>query len=1148
MSALLLSGESPTTTTRTKAVDFFISYTRRDLAWAQWLAQTLESQGYTTRYQDRDFAIGTNFVAEMHDGVVDAKGVIAVLSPEYVTSPYCRDEWTAADLAQSTALVPVRVVDFTVEGLLGTRAFVDFVGLDESGAQQTLIDKVGRVESIGASGRETPAADLGRAPHAYPVQLHRVPAAAAPLLGRDDYLNRIEEGLEERTGPVVIVPDAAGLTGRGCTALAADYVRSRGQSYESVFWIHGRPTSLLPLGYWRVGRQLGLPPQLRTRDGVTELLEQKARRGRVLLVIDDAPDRGELFAWLPSHDVECIITSNSGSYYGELNVIPLGTLSFDEARSALVTPADQPDQAAVALLERVGNDPQSVALIAAYLRAVPGSPAELTARIDGCLAQANLTVQDALKRVVLATLEEICPPASMLLALLSFAAPRPVPLACLESAASTGMPQLDRVVQSPETNQLALVALTRLGLAHQVMDTLSIATWAGRRARDGLGPDERDGCHAAAVRLFTSALRDARSRADDDTADQLVAHLHVARHDMASPLNAATALDADGELGRHLSAARLHDQALAVMAEGLQRARRDDVSPEQLVRVLRDAAAAHEAAGMRLQAIEDLTSARAAAATLGARTAVPVLVQVGRLLARDDEADRAASTFDEAAGLIDAAEGDHTLEQLELDEARTEAARLKGDLEAALRIADDRFALASRWQGPDGFHAIQALIDRGWLHRRRGDHRDASTALEGAIRHLEKKAEDEMLAAALVEHAAALVSVNELEDAKLELGRAAVIYAERRGRRSDEIRHIRRHLADIHDAQGDAERAYELRRLAGDPQDPQVVVQSDTLRKLDRLRGQDITPVLGPGIATRLFTSRESIAESWAAEYPMEQHWHRSLPEIAQYRTIRESDEQVRLDLKAHIAGDLLSRYGPALPHKVRGLEPREPSTLEEVLRAVGAVERLCDPFEHHAVLASLPASIYISAGASDLLRDALVDQGKEPRVAVCDWRSQRVNKGAPEAAFHYQPTPERPLVLHIFGHLRERGSVVLTESDHIRFAIEIARGTPRGRVVPHTVVNAMAAGTLLILGFELQSWEFHVLFQALIDQPGSFPSDLSESVAVNVADESAWIDPSRAREYVQGYFTHRRVEVLWDDLDSVVKRLRSLWPGEVAA
>lgn len=30
-----------------------------------------------------------------------------------------------------------------------------------------------------------------------------------------------------------------------------------------------------------------------------------------------------------------------------------------------------------------------------------------------------------------------------------------------------------------------------------------------------------------------------------------------------------------------------------------------------------------------------------------------------------------------------------------------------------------------------------------------------------------------------------------------------------------------------------------------------------------------------------------SISESWAAEYPMEQHWHRSLPEIAQYRTIR---------------------------------------------------------------------------------------------------------------------------------------------------------------------------------------------------------------------------------------------------------------------
>ncbi len=45
--------------------DFFISYTRIDRGWAEWIAWQLEEAGYTAVIQAWDFRPGSNFVQEM---------------------------------------------------------------------------------------------------------------------------------------------------------------------------------------------------------------------------------------------------------------------------------------------------------------------------------------------------------------------------------------------------------------------------------------------------------------------------------------------------------------------------------------------------------------------------------------------------------------------------------------------------------------------------------------------------------------------------------------------------------------------------------------------------------------------------------------------------------------------------------------------------------------------------------------------------------------------------------------------------------------------------------------------------------------------------------------------------------------------------
>ncbi|MEE1755002.1 TIR domain-containing protein [Streptomyces sp. SP18CS02] len=129
-------------------LDFFISYSPADEAWAAWIAWTLEEAGYRTAIQAWDFVPGSNFIDFMHRGVSESAAVIAVLSRHYERSMYGRMEWTAALRADPEAperrLLTVRVDDTPVEGLLATITYVDLVGVGDTTAARTLL--LNRVE------------------------------------------------------------------------------------------------------------------------------------------------------------------------------------------------------------------------------------------------------------------------------------------------------------------------------------------------------------------------------------------------------------------------------------------------------------------------------------------------------------------------------------------------------------------------------------------------------------------------------------------------------------------------------------------------------------------------------------------------------------------------------------------------------------------------------------------------------------------------------------------------------------------------------------------------------------------------------------------------------------------------------------------
>src|SRR5450759_1061027 len=123
--------------------DFFISYNHNNEQWATWIAWHLEQADYSCIIQAWDFRPGANFVLEMQQAATLAERTIAVLSPAYLESLFTAPEWAApfADdpTGQLRKLVPVRVENCEIPGLLKQIVYIDLVGLPPGQALTKLL-------------------------------------------------------------------------------------------------------------------------------------------------------------------------------------------------------------------------------------------------------------------------------------------------------------------------------------------------------------------------------------------------------------------------------------------------------------------------------------------------------------------------------------------------------------------------------------------------------------------------------------------------------------------------------------------------------------------------------------------------------------------------------------------------------------------------------------------------------------------------------------------------------------------------------------------------------------------------------------------------------------------------------------------------
>ena len=311
---------------------------------------------------------------------------------------------------------------------------------------------------------------------------------------------------------------------------------------------------------------------------------------------------------------------------------------------------------------------------------------------------------------------------------------------------------------------------------------------------------------------------------------------------------------------------------------------------------------------------------------------------------------------------------------------------------------------------------------------------------------------------------------------------------------------------------------------------------------LRSIRQGKCTPILGPGLTEPLLGARRQIAQRWAEKYhfPMAAHDRENLSQVAQYLAVNQDPMFPRDELADYVRGEIVQAHGADLPDEVR----RAP--LNDLIAAVGARQRAGDPAEAHRVLAQLPLPIYVTAEFCTLLSEALRETGephKEPQVELCRWKEAlEMLPSVYDAEPTYRPEVQRPLVYHLFGHLREPDSIVLTEDDYFDYLIGV---TGNKDLIPGVVRRALADTALLFLGFRMDDWDFRVLFRSLMSQEGRGRRSRYAHVAVQIdPEEGRILEPERARRYLESYFQDADISIYWGSAEGFVRELWQRWEG----
>lgn len=307
----------------------FISRAGADADFAAVIGAMLEAEGYSVILQQWDFA-NRNFMERMHAALAQGARVIALLSPEYLSSDHCQAEWQNAiasdPLNTKSRLILLRVAECEPPGLLSGLAYWDLVPVRDNRA---LLQEI----VLGALREDRPVATTSgpywRAPRAIVdgEAIRPVPGFS----GREQELAAISESLVGNECVAVV----HGLGGVGKSSIAREYAwRNRGD-YSVVWWLNAQTEDAMVDALLRLGALLvrGLD-RVADRRAAAQQVTSSLLKGfakPVLLIFDNLEDERLVYAWRPRTGSHVLATSRNAAWGSDVTAISLQTWPLETA-------------------------------------------------------------------------------------------------------------------------------------------------------------------------------------------------------------------------------------------------------------------------------------------------------------------------------------------------------------------------------------------------------------------------------------------------------------------------------------------------------------------------------------------------------------------------------------------------------------------------------------------------------------------------------------------------------------------------------------------------------------------------------------------------------------------------------------------------
>jgi hypothetical protein len=279
------------------------------------------------------------------------------------------------------------------------------------------------------------------------------------------------------------------------------------------------------------------------------------------------------------------------------------------------------------------------------------------------------------------------------------------------------------------------------------------------------------------------------------------------------------------------------------------------------------------------------------------------------------------------------------------------------------------------------------------------------------------------------------------------------------------------------------------------------------LRRLSRDEHR-CTPILGPELSFGSMAARAAVARAWAMEreFPFEER--HDLPRVAQFAAVKDSDEDAKREFVQYF----------------RLIAPPKPD----------------DPEDPYRILALLPFPLYLTTNYDSFLYGELERvKEKKPRQDFCRWKDDLREKPSAFAP-PYERHVANPVVFHIYGHIGQPDSLVLTEDDYLDFLEALARDP---NVIP-APVGAAKNTALLFLGYRLRDLDFRVLLRFLnLKQSGERKKiHLCVQLAEDPADATADRALKAVEEYLKECCDQLRINVYFGTCRQFLSELQKRW------